>query len=252
MNYIAFDRMVGGNLQICRGLVSKGIDRSTNRFLATATIPYTFQPDGLPIQAEWDRLSFLEDKLTNEIAPYGSILLGRLCALGKCSITYACTCQPPQVVKLKIGFLRSELCRLEVVEDPNWTWFNLNLAPTSLEEHRFNNRSKLERMSATGTKNWIFSFAAVFQSPDQLQVFAEQVGNAGYRVVNSEQARATVLAAREVDFWVEEEMEGGYWCEFSRVMGLQEESLATLCAELDKQINICGGQYGGWGCAPRS
>ncbi len=214
-----------------------GLTMSLTPHLVTAEIPFKARPDGLPDSGELSKALRIEDSI---IAKLGSdfIYLGHITHSGNVKVVFHSSKAAPSNLVIKTGLLQKVTIELATRLDPQWLWFDANMAASPIEKEIGRNQALIQTLAQHGdvsSKERDIDFTSYFDTRDQAQTFADAVtangftlGKSGIYETDSPDQPFTVSLVK-----------------FGKAEPL---ALAQDCAFLRAQTEAQQGVFDGWGC----
>ncbi len=234
--FCAFPRTVDGDLHVVMAASVDPSLRSRYPYAITFLIRYAPSPNGLPTMPELNRLNNIEDKLGAALTSPQVIHVGHVTGAARCKIVFYSAAEIVGPITVKTSFLKKETFQAECRHDPNWTIYEAELEPTLMERETALNEPVLEKLEEHGddlTKARKVDFAAHFPNPGQRAEFVAYMNAEGF-------------SAGEQGSWEPEP--GDYWCDFTKQMPVDLESICLVTGTLRKKAAELGGEFDGWGC----
>lgn len=129
IEYISYPRNLESRPVL--GLIRKDFEnlRSRYPYLATLTIPYHSQENGLPERSDYSRIVKIEDKLEVGVRPLGEYI-GHLVGEGRAILLFVFSNARPSPVTIRMGILNKEMFAFDPAD---WNWFDASARPSAQE-----------------------------------------------------------------------------------------------------------------------
>lgn len=236
ITYLAFSRQQG----LIPGSVVAIAERPQNRpelqCCTQVKLPFKARGNGLPEDAEIERLDKLEAQLIEVLSPLGALHLGHIASNGFMIVAFQAPANMPKTVKVKTGLLSRETLELVTVRDPDWGFYDEKLAPSELDATESRNRKLLGHLASMGDKAEIarsVEFTANFPTADARTNFLATVGPMTYR-------------PGPKGTWETLDGPNKFWCQVVTATDLSPVTMAHRCVYLSKEAREAGGEFDGW------
>lgn len=233
--YLLFSREEAGLPKIVTTVALNPEERPNLPFQVTARLPYQAKDNGLPVNDELNRVARIEDQLVEALKPLGGLHLGHITSAGAMLVAFRMPEKAPVEITVKTGLLRKEQVELISRHDPEWVWYETEMAPDEIESEMGRNQQLLITLQEHGDQHQKprpVDFGAFFPTADARSAFLAAIHADGYRLT-------------PVGIW-EPEGTNSFWCEVVIETDVQPRSIATRCAYLRRQARQQGGDFDGW------
>ena len=205
--------------------------------LVTVEIPYTAREDGLPASGELSKALRVEGAI---ISLLGSdfLYLGHITHAGKVKVAFHSSRPASPSLTVKTGFLQKQTVLLETRLDPQWLWFESNMAPSSVEKEIGRNQELARTLAQHGddpSKEREIDFFAHFGAKQNALTFVNQVITCGFIL---DPAGISETDDQPYPFTVSLKKPGK----------TEPYALAEACAYLRSEAEAQQGIFDGWGC----
>jgi hypothetical protein len=179
-----FTRSEGETPKIVTARFVEESERTPRPVAVTARLTYRAQPNGLPEKGELDRVARLEDKIIEALAPSGALHVGHITCDAVLKVVLYSKEKPAASVTVKTGLLAKTSIELDSRLDNEWSVYELELAPTPVEQEESYNRQLLATLAGHGdvaSEPRPVDFAARFPAEASRQAFMDEMAGHGFR-----------------------------------------------------------------------
>ncbi|MGI8923481.1 MAG: DUF695 domain-containing protein [Fimbriimonadales bacterium] len=219
-------------------LISVADVRSDKRerlpYAITVRLPYRAQENGLPAKGELGRVMDLEEKVMDALEPMGVLHLGHTTSNGEMKVFLYSREQVTELLTVKAGLLKKETLKLESRLDPDWSIYEMEMAPSEMEYERAKFHQLFEVLDGHGdvaSKPREVDFKAIFSTETQRSAFMNDVAAEGF------------LPSPE-PVW--EGDDGKFWCELIKTTSVEPDVICAETAYLRRKAELHGGEFDGW------
>lgn len=234
--FCIYDRLEGGLPKIVMFTPTTAQERASLSHAIVARLPFTAQPNGLPATGELQRVGEIEDKLDQELQALGALHIGHVTFNGSMLVLFYAPRPAPASLTVKLSLFKKAEIPLESRVDQDWQVFELEMAPTEMEQQVINNQNLLQVLAEKGddaSKVREVDFAARFGAEADRNAFLTSLP----QIANFVKVNET---------WEPEPTD--FWCEFVISTSIERHTIATVCLELQKLAQANRGEFDGWAC----
>lgn len=216
---------------------SQPVDFSRYPFHVTVNLPYQAQSNGLPAGKELQRVGNLEEKL-GEALGSAVIHLGHVTGRGRLRVAFRSRTAAPAELKVKTGFLKTEMIPIHSAHDPEGMIYKREMRPEGHEIELCLNHELLDVLEREGdqshTPRWV-DFSAQFPSCEARAAFVEAVVAEGFIVTDR-------------GLWEDQGRPIEYWCEVKRETSVEADTIGRFTMFLRAEAARHQGEFDGWAC----
>lgn len=232
IEYISYPRNLESRPVL--GLIRKDFEnlRSRYPYLATLTIPYHSQENGLPERSDYSRIVKIEDKLEVGVRPLGEYI-GHLVGEGRAILLFVFSNARPSPVTIRMGILNKEMFAFDPAD---WNWFDASARPSAQEIVISKYAPLYDQLSQAGDRHSAVrpvDFASHFKTSRGRDEFISAVTLRGFRLGSQ-------------GMW--EPQPGDFWVEYVLDTSVEKFVMAPLVQELEESSHHFGGEFDGWAC----
>jgi hypothetical protein len=241
-SYMVFPRGEEPDFRLILVATAPEFPLASHPILVLATIPFKDQGNGWHNQAEGNRIGKIEDKLTEKLEAQGMIFVGHVKQPRQMFAAFYSPNSGPASIEISTGFLKKETFALESRPDPDWSYYNVNMAPGPIEV-RINQDIQLhEALTRNGDNLTIprpVDFGFLFATAEGRSNFIEESKKLGFELSSSGTWGGPDHPEEPMD---------EYWCELVKSTAVEPIIIAEVCVELETLAKKFGGEFDGWAC----